>query len=174
MRVEKKGLAALALAALVVAAYWPALSAGFIWDDDFHLTENACVVGPLGFKAIWTPAAAYYYPLVLSNFWLQHLLWGLNPLPYHLVNVLMHIGCAALLWCVLRKLNVPGAWLGATLWALHPVQVESVAWVTELKNTQSALFYLLAILCFLQWERCRPLPRSRSRDWFYILSLLCA
>ena len=135
-----------------VPATWRWRGAGFIWDDDSHLTKNPCIIGPLGFKGIWTTAAATYYPLVLSNFWVQHALWGLNPLPYHLVNVAMHAACGILLWKVLRQLQVKGAWLGAALWALHPVQVESVAWITELKNTQSCFFYLLSILFFVKWR----------------------
>ncbi len=151
----------------VVAAYLPVWHAGFIWDDDAHLTENPCIVGPLGFKEIWTTAAATYYPLVLTTFWLEHAVWGFAPLPYHLVNVLVHSACAILLWVVLARLRVPGAWLGAALWALHPVNVESVAWVTELKNTQSCLFYLLTILLFLHWLEAK---RTAS----YSLALLCA
>jgi protein O-mannosyl-transferase len=157
-------LLALLLVAALAAVYQPVWHAGFIWDDDDHLTQNPCVVGPLGFKAIWTTSAAIYYPLVLTSFWLGHALWGLNPLPFHLLNVCAHAGCGLLLWRVLRALKVPGAWLGASLWALHPVQVESVAWITELKNTQSGLFFLLAILCFLRW-------RDRGREGDYALAL---
>jgi hypothetical protein len=144
-------LGAAALSACVLLVYLPVLHAGFIWDDDKHLTQNPCIVGPTGFAGIWTSAEATYYPLVLTTFWIQHALWGLAPLPYHLVNVLVHAACGVLLWMVLARLSVPGAWLGAALWALHPVQVESVAWVTELKNTQSCVFFLLAVLYFLKW-----------------------
>jgi len=141
-----------ALLVLTLAAYGPALRAGFIWDDDHHVTANRCIVGPLGFRAIWTTSSAVYYPLVLTSFWIEHAIWGLNPFFFHLVNILMHGMNAVILWRVLLRLEVPGAWFGAALWALHPVQVESVAWVTELKNAQSCLFYLLAILFFLKWR----------------------
>jgi tetratricopeptide (TPR) repeat protein len=103
-------------------------------------------------KEVWTSARAVYYPLVLTTFWTLHKFVGLSPWPYHLLNVLLHAGSAVLLWQVLRQLNVRGAWLGGALWALHPVMVQSVAWVTELKNTQSGFFYLLAIFYFLKWE----------------------
>ena len=103
--------------------------------DDDHLLQNPCIVGPLGFKAIWTTRTAVYYPLVLTSFWVGHALWNFNPLPYHLVNVAMHAACVLLLWRVLQDLKARGAWFGAALWALHPVQVESVAWITELKYT---------------------------------------
>jgi len=140
------------LIALVFIAYSPVFHAGFVWDDESHLTQNPCIVGPLGLKEVWTSTRAVYYPLVLTTFWVLHKFVGLNPLPYHILNVLMHAGSAVLLWRVLRQLGVRGAWLGAALWALHPVMVQSVAWVTELKNTQSCLFYLLSIFWFLKWE----------------------
>jgi tetratricopeptide (TPR) repeat protein len=146
---------ALLLIALVFIAYARVFSAGFIWDDESHLTRNPCVIGPFGLKEIWTTAQAVYYPFVLTTFWMLHKFVGLNPLPYHLLNVLLHAASAVLLWRILQLLKVRGAWLGAALWALHPVMVQSVAWITELKNTQSCLFYLLSILCFLKWQSRR-------------------
>lgn len=143
------------IVALTMTAYLPVWHAGFIWDDDSHLTENPCIVGPLGFGDIWTSSRAVYYPLVLTTFWIFHKIFGLNPLPYHFVNVIIHAASAAVLWRVLRRLNVRGAWLGAALWTLHPVMVQSVAWITELKNTQSCLFYLLTILFFLQADKAK-------------------
>jgi tetratricopeptide (TPR) repeat protein len=162
------------LVVAVILAYQQTWHAGFIWDDDAHLTENPCIVGELGIKGIWTTSAATYYPLVLTSFWVLHALWGLNPLPFHVVNVLMHAACALLLWRVLRGLNVRGAWLGAALWSLHPVMVESVAWITELKNTQSCFFYLLAILFFIKWCKTRNLADGRTAGGRYALVLLCA
>ncbi len=159
---------------LVFLAYLPALRGGFIWDDDAHLTANPCIVGPFGFKGIWTSSAATYYPLVLTSFWVQHAIWGLNPMPYHLVNIAMHAACAVLTWLVLRSLKVRGAWFGAALWALHPVQTESVAWITELKNTQSCLFYLLAIRFFLKWRAAGAFAGRKGTELDYALALLCA
>lgn len=152
----------------VFAVYTPVWWAGFVWDDDQHVTANPCIIGPLGLKEIWTTSAAQYYPLVLTTFWVEHALWGLNPLPYHLVNVVMQSVCAILLWRVLWNLSVPGAWLGAALWALHPLQVETVAWITEMKNTQSGVFYLLAILFFVKFLKAGNESRS------YILTLVCS
>jgi protein O-mannosyl-transferase len=140
------------LTALVFVAYARVFNAGFIWDDESHLTQNPCIIGPLGLKEIWTSERAVYYPLVLTTFWTLHKFVSLASFPYHLLNVLMHAGSALLLWRVLRQLEVRAAWFGAALWALHPVMVQSVAWVTELKNTQSCVFYLLSISCFLQWQ----------------------
>ena len=153
----------------VIVAYSPVWWAGYIWDDDLYVTANPCIVGPLGLKEIWTTSAADICPLTLTTFWVEHALWGLAPLPYHLVNVLLHGACAVLLWRVLRSLRVPGAWLGAALWALHPVQVESVAWITEMKNTQSGLFFLLSILFFVKWLRARD-RRTNRRGWNYALN----
>jgi protein O-mannosyl-transferase len=148
---RRDGILAALLLLATLLAYQSVRHAGFIWDDDRHLTANPCIVGPLGLKQIWTTQAARICPLTLTTFWVEHALWGLSPLPYHLVNVLLHGANAVLLWRLLRRLRVAGAWLGAALWALHPVQVETVAWITELKNTQSCLFYLLAVRFFLRW-----------------------
>jgi tetratricopeptide (TPR) repeat protein len=149
------------LVLLVVAAYARVWNAGFIWDDDAHLTQNVCVVGPAGLTEIWTTAEATYYPLVLTTLWALHKLVGLNPLPYHALNVLFHVANALLLWRVLKMLRIPGAWMAATLWALHPVMVQSVAWITEMKNTQSCFFYLLATFVFVKW--------NASRRWWQLL-----
>jgi tetratricopeptide (TPR) repeat protein len=158
----------------VILAYMPVWQAGFIWDDSVVLTANPCIVGPLGLKEIWTTSAADICPLTLTTFWIEHALWGLGPLPYHLVNLLLHGASAALLWRVLRALRVQGAWLGAALWALHPVAVESVAWITEMKNTESGLFFLLSILFFVRWLRAKGLDRRSGGSWNYALTLLFA
>ncbi len=167
---QREWLWAFLLIALVFVSYARVFNAGFIWDDESHLTRNPCIVGPLGLKEVWTSAQAVYYPLVLTTFWTVHKFAGLSSWPYHLLNVFLHAGSAVLLWQVLRQLNVRGAWLGAALWALHPVMVESVAWVTELKNTQSGFFYLLSIFCFLksdatiQGREISSSPLRRSGD----------
>src|SRR5438552_115498 len=147
---QRNWLWGLFLIALILMAYARVFNAGFIWDDESHLTRNPCIVGPLGLKEIWTSTRAVYYPLVLTSFWSLHKLVGLRPPPYHILNVLLHVASAVLLWRVLRQLDVRGAWLGGVLWALHPVMVQSLAWVMELKNTQSCLFYLLSIFWFLK------------------------
>jgi tetratricopeptide (TPR) repeat protein len=170
---------ALLLIAFVFIAYAQVFRADFIWDDESHLTRNPCVIGPLGLKEIWTTAQAVYYPLVLTTFWTLHKFIGLNPFPYHLLNILLHAASAVLLWRILQLLENRGAWLGAALWALHPVMVQSVAWITELKNTQSCLFYLLSILWFLKWQNRRKgaaassfqLERCRAGSWSKGLAL---
>jgi tetratricopeptide (TPR) repeat protein len=171
---RREWLWGLLLVAAVFLAYQPVWRAGFIWDDDMHVTANPCIVGPLGLKEIWTTSAARICPLVLTTFWVEHALWGLHPLPYHLINVFMHAAGALALWRVLRSLQVPGAWLGAALWALHPVQAETVAWITELKNTQSGLFYLLSILFFVKGLKAGATGDRRGDRWNYAWTLLFA
>ncbi|MGD0017572.1 MAG: tetratricopeptide repeat protein, partial [Verrucomicrobiia bacterium] len=152
---------------LTMVAYFPTMRAGFIWDDDDHLTNNPAMLSVEGLKQIWSSlAVSRYYPLTLTSFWVQRHFWGLHPLPYHAVNIALHTVNAVLLWTLLRRLQVRGAWVAATLWALHPVNVETVAWVTELKNTQSGLFFLLALLVFLRFE-----DGLRPRD--YVMALVC-
>jgi protein O-mannosyl-transferase len=167
---------AVLLVLLTLACYWPALANGFIWDDREHLTGNPHLQGLTGLVSLWTTSAARICPLVLTSFWVQRALWGLVPWPYHLVNILMHAASGLALWQVLRALKVRGAWFGAALWVLHPVAVESVAWITELKNTQSALFYLLSIWCFVRWRQAalrRPQQQGWGSEKFYVLALLC-
>jgi protein O-mannosyl-transferase len=165
-------LSGAALMALTVLAYQGVRHAGFIWDDDMHVTANPVVVGPLGWTEIWTSRAARYFPLTLTTFRIEHALWGLDPVAYHAVNVLLHGACAVILWRVLRGLRVWGAWMGAALWALHPVQVETVAWVTELKNTQSCLFYLVCAGFFLRWLAASSGEATGRRRWSYGLMLV--
>jgi len=154
---------------LVVAAYWPALRGGFIWDDDAYVTENPMLTDTNGLHEIWFSAhtQSQYFPLVYTTFRWEHALWGLHPSGYHLVNVLLHGLNAALVWIVLRRLSIPGAWLAAAIFALHPVQVETVAWVTELKNIESLLFYLLSLMAWMKF-----IDRTGPGQWrFYLLAL---
>jgi hypothetical protein len=173
-RFRRDWLSGLILILFVIAAYTPVWKGGFVWDDSIILTTNPCIVGPLGLKEIWSTPVADICPLTVTTLWAEHALWGLNPLPYHLVNVLMHGLSAVVLWRVLRSLRVYGAWLGASLWALHPVAVESVAWVTEMKNTESGLFFLLSILFFVRWLTTKDLAERVGGKWNYAFSLLFA
>jgi tetratricopeptide (TPR) repeat protein len=159
---------------LVFLAYLPALHGGFIWDDDFYVTENPTLHNGEGLWQIWfmVGAVPQYYPMVHTTFWLEHHLWGLNPFGYHLVNILLHAMAAILFWQVLLRLRVPGAWLAATIFALHPVEVESVAWITERKNVLSAVFYFAAALAYLRfvaWEESGGPNRLR---WHWYLGAL--
>src|SRR5262245_25518964 len=130
------GFAVLLLA--TCCAYLPAMQGQFIWDDEAHVTRPE-LQSLHGLFRIWfeLDATQQYYPLLHSAFWIEHQLWGDSTLGYHLVNVLWHALAAWMVFLVLRKLKVPGAYLAAAIFALHPVQVESVAWITEQKNTLS-------------------------------------
>jgi protein O-mannosyl-transferase len=140
-----------ALVLAVVAVYLPALRAGFVWNDDTYVTDNPTLDGAAGLRLVWTEPKAneQYYPVVFTSFWLEKRLWGLAPFGYHLVNVLLHAGCALLLWALLSRLGLPGAGWAAALFALHPMCVESAAWITERKNTLSLFLSLLAMLIYL-------------------------
>ncbi len=137
----------------VLLAYLPALRGGFLWDDDAHVTRQS-LRSLHGLWRIWFEAGAtqQYYPLLHSAFWIEHRLWGDSLLCYHLLNVALHAGAAWLLFALLRRLSFPVPRLAALLFALHPVCVESVAWISEQKNTLSAVFYLLSALTYLRFD----------------------
>ncbi|MDE3099753.1 MAG: tetratricopeptide repeat protein [Verrucomicrobiota bacterium] len=159
---ETGWLWALLLGAATVVAYLPAWHAGFIWDDNQYVTNNPTLRSLHGLWQIWLQPGAtpQYYPLTFTTFWLEYHLWGLNPLGYHLLNVVLQSANAILVWIILRKLRVPGAWLAAGLFALHPVCVESVAWVTERKNMLSGFLYLCGILAAIRFW----LPEGCAED----------
>jgi len=157
----------LILVLLVIVAYLPALRWDFIWDDDFHVTKCEPLRTLAGLGQIWFQPGAtqQFYPLTWTSFWIDFHLWGLNPFWYHAENILLHGINAVLVWRILRRLNVPGAWLGGALFALHPVCVESVAWISERKNTLSGLFFLLAILAALEfWLPRRAASGGKSAE----------
>ena len=152
---------ALALAFLVVISYLPALEAGFVWDD-LIFVEEAAVHEWSGLWSIWFSPTdiereGHYWPIVYTSFWLEHKLWGLAPLGYHAVNLALHLVNVLLAWRLLQRLAVPGAWVIAAVFAVHPLHVESVAWVIERKDLLSALFYLTAALTWIRFVRA-PRP----------------
>ena len=154
-----------ALAAATFLAYQPAWRGGLVWDDDAHVTRTD-LRSAHGLWRIWTDlkATQQYYPLLHSAFWIEHKLWGDATLGYHLVNIALHVLAAFLVWVILRRLNIGGAFLAAAIFALHPVHVESVAWITELKNTLSAVFYLGAALAYLSFD-------GKRRGGWYALAM---
>ena len=140
------------LLTLSTGAYLPALRSGFVGlDDETYVVNNATLRSTAGLLQIWLEptASPQYYPITFSAFWLQYQLWGAHPHGYHALNVALHALDSTLLWLVLRRLDVPGAFLAAVIFALHPVHVESVAWITELKDVLSTACYLLALLAWL-------------------------
>ena len=167
-------LAGAAIVLVTLAVYLPAMKAGFIWDDDSMLTANPLVQSPDGLRAIWfSTEPADYWPLTYSSLWLEWRMWGMNASGYHVTNILLHAFSAVLLWRVLLRMRVPGAWVAALIFAVHPVNVESVAWITERKNTLAMCLGLLALLWFLRFydESRIANPESRARKW-YGLALL--
>ena len=163
-------LAALALAVLVSASYFPALQGGFVWDDSIFVEEPA-VRDMSGLSTIWfSPEKianeGHYWPVVYSSFWLEHKLWGYDPAGYHIVNVLLHLLNCILVWRLMLHLEVPGAWLVAAVFGVHPLRVESVAWIIERKDLLSGLFFLAAALVWIQSE-----GRPRKRAYLLAMAL---
>ena len=165
---QRTAFRASVLLALTLLVYLPSYRAGFIWDDDTYLTKNPLMQqGWAGLHDIWfSPKPIAWFPLTFTSFWLEWRLWGMNSAGYHIVNVLLHAANAVLLWRVLRQLRIRAAWMAALLFAVHPVCVASVSWITERKNTLSMLFYLLCLLLYLRSESApqpaRPLERARD------------
>ena len=149
-------LAFLVLGLLVVVPYLPAmLWGGFVWDDFVYIKADP-VREVSGLWQIWLSPSDikkedHYLPLTYTTFWLEHKLWGFDPTGYHIVNVLLHLANTLLLWHLLRRLAVPGAWMVAAVFAVHPLHVESVAWVIERKDVLSGLFYLAAVLAWMRF-----------------------
>jgi Flp pilus assembly protein TadD len=173
-------LLAVVLAVVTFVAYQPVWHAGYIWDDDLHVTQNVNLRSFPGLYRIWFEPLAdqQYYPLQLTSFWIEYHLWGVRPFGYHAVNILLHALNALLLWMVLQRLEVPGAWLAAAVFAVHPVQVESVAWISEIKNLLSTTFYLGTLLAFFRFRPLSGEAQAGSSPWrFYSLAIalfLCA
>ena len=167
---RRDGLAALALGLLVTVCYLPAmLWGGLNWDDQIW-SHSRAVREWSGLGAIWSwptriEGEVHYWPLTYTTFWLEHKIWGLAPAGYHVVNVLLHLLNSLLVWRLLLRLAVPGAWLAAAVFAVHPLHVESVAWIIERKDVLSGLFYLAAVLVWLRFL-------EQPRPWRYGLALL--
>jgi protein O-mannosyl-transferase len=162
------GAAVLLLA--VCGVYWPALRGPFLWDDLLVVNQNPLVTGKLGFGSIWFHTD---FPLTNVAFWLEWLAWGDHAVGYHVVNGLLHALSAMLLWRVLARLRIPAPWLAAMIFAVHPVCVGSVAWISELKNTLSLPFFLLSLLWYLRSEPDLRVSGFKFRvSALYSLSLL--
>jgi len=155
---------------LTILAYLPAVHGDFIWDDwQLFIVKNPMLRDWQGLYNIWfSTKSADYYPLAYTSFWLDWHIWELEPTGYHLVNILLHAASSVLLWRVLKRLRIPGGWLAAMLFALHPVNVESVAWIAERKNTLSFLFYVGAGLSYLHF-----LGRGQKTKYALALILFC-
>ena len=168
---RKNWFASLLILGVVIVVYWPAFAAGFLWDDYTMVSDSALLRGPL--RIIWfTAVPADYFPLTYSSLWLEWRLWGDNPMGYHIVNVLLHAVSCIILWRVLARLKLPGAFLAAMLFAVHPVNVESVAWIAERKNALAMAFFMLtawSFVCFAENGKLRYYFLSLAA---FLLSLL--
>ncbi len=141
----------LLIAGLALLAYRPSLNGGFILDDDVYLTDCPTIAASDGLYSYWcTSEPVDYYPVFNTMLWIEWRLWGPHPAGYRAINLLLHIVSALLVWMILQKLSIPGAFLAALLFAVHPVNVESVAWVVQRKNTLSMFFFLLSVLWYLK------------------------
>lgn len=154
-------LVGLGLILLVLTAYWPATTAGYIWDDDDHILHNNALRSADGLWRIWTELGEtpQYYPLTHTTFWLEFRLWGLDPRGYHVTNILLHALSSVVLWRLLRAMAIPGALVVAALFAVHPLHVESVAWITERKNVLAWLLYFCAFRVY--WSMLGGLSPER-------------
>jgi hypothetical protein len=166
-----------------MAVYLPSLHGGFIWDDDTLITQNSAVKSADGLYSIWfTSWSGDYVPLTSFLFWIEWHLWQGNACGFHAVNILLHAANVVLLWRVLLRLGIPGAFLGALLFAIHPVCAASVTWVAETKNTLSMLFYLGSVLLFLDYDESRSASKNgneavagkRERRLFFSALILFA
>lgn len=161
---------ALTLCVLTILVYRPAWHGGFIWDDDRYVIHNLLLTAPDGLRRIWFSlnAPSQYFPLAYTVLRIERSLWDLNPTGYHWVNIFLHLGNVLLVWCILARLKVPGAWLAAAIFALHPIQVESVAWISELKNVLMGFFFLLTLLAWVEYVDAT----SKRRRVLYLAALI--
>jgi len=170
MKLDRTFWTGFGIVGLAIIVYIPAMQAGYVWDDDVFLHNNPLIKAADGLYRFWfTTQPPDYFPLTSSMLWIEWRLWGDNPAGYHVVNILLHAGSCLLLWRVLRQLAIPGAWLAALIFALHPVNVESVAWITQRKNTLPMLFYLASLLLYLKYDRAPA--ESAIRKPFYAAAL---
>lgn len=163
-------------AAIFVAtaiAYWPGVHGGPVWDDSAHVTPRA-LQSWHGLWRIWFElgASQQYYPLLHSAFWIEHRFWGDAVLGYHLTNVFQHALCACLVVMIVRFLKLPGAWLAGFVFALHPVCVEAVAWISEQKDTLSGVFYLASALMYLNFDRSRRRSQYAGAMALFLFALM--
>src|SRR5262245_5226480 len=159
---------AVALMLMVAAVYIPAGECKFIWDDDEYVVKQPVVHDIRGLEKIWfdVTATPQYYPLVFTSFWAEFRAGELRPSLYHWDNIVLHGLNAVLLWGILRRLRVPGSWFAAAIFAVHPVHVESVAWITERKNVLSGFFYLSALLAYLHFRPLEPGNGKGHWAWY--------
>jgi len=166
---------ALGIAGVVLWIYGPSLHGSFLWDDDSYVTDNRLLHSVAGLGTIWFQPGAFrdWYPIEETALWVEWHLWGLDPLGYHIVNVVLHVVSAWLVWRLLARFGLRLAWIGGLLFAIHPVQVESVAWISELKNTLAQPFILLAMISYLNFEQRKNARAYGLALGCFLVAVLC-
>lgn len=163
-------------ALLVLIGYWiyyPCLTGGWIWDDTMLVTDNDTLRSLSGLGRIWFAAPSTdYWPVTWTFLWIEYQLWGLHTLGYHLCSVTLHIVSAFLIWRLLDRLGLRWRWLGALIFLVHPLAVESVAWISEIKNTLSLPFFLLSLLAFIDADQKQKPQLYTWAFVFYLLAML--
>ena len=173
----------LALGVLIAVVYFPAALAGFVWDDSI-MRELRAVSTWGGIWELWfDPVGAYleggtrkeghYWPLLYTTFWIEHKLWGFSPAGYHIVNILIHFANTVLLWRLLVRLAVPGAWFVAAVFAVHPLHAESVVWIMARKDMLATLFCLAALLMWLRFVESPRRGRYAGALLLFAAAMLC-
>jgi protein O-mannosyl-transferase len=151
------GLAIIILASFL--AYLPSINGGFVLDDDILVTSNKVIQATDGLYRFWCSLEpSDYWPVTNTTFWIEWRLWGMNPIGYHVTNLILHVVEALLIWIILRNLCVPGAFLATVIFTVHPVNVESVAWIAQRKNLMAMLLFLLSILWYLKFFKLASQP----------------
>jgi len=165
----------LLIAGATLWIYWPALRGDFVWDDGWYITTNPLLHNLTGLWKFWFQPGSWveYYPIQETVLWTQWQLWGNDTLGYHLTSLILHIINALLVWHLLSKFGLRLAWLGGLLFAVHPAQVESVAWISEMKNTLSLPFFLLSMSAWIDYEEHK---QKRDYQWalgLFLIAMLC-
>jgi len=168
-------LPTLAIVAAILFIYGPVLHGGWLWDDDLYFAGNPLLRDPDRIWKAWFEPGSFidYYPILETVEWFQWQLWGMDTLGYHLTSLALHLVSALLVWRLLSKFGLRLAWLGGLIFAVHPVQVESVAWIVELKNTLSLPPFLLALCAWIDYRE-----HGKPRDYLlavalFLFAMLC-
>ena len=168
------GLKRLLLALVIIVAGWlvfqPAMSGDWLWDDNLVETDNVALRTLPGLKIIWTMQEDW--PLSMSLLWTEWHVWGKNPAPFHICNLILHLACGLLVWRLLSRLGLRWAWLGGLLFVIHPLAVETAAWICETKNTLSLLFFLLSLDAWLDYGAAGGGWNYARSVFFYLAAML--
>ena len=164
-----RAVAILLILAVTFFAFYPALENGFVhWDDDIYVTENPLIrsISRVNIRQIFSSTfSAQYQPLIVLSFMLEYRLFGLDPFFYHLDNLILHLlNCLLVFWLIflISQKNIPVSFVTTLLFAIHPLRVESVAWVSERKDVLYAFFFLLVIIFYYYYLREHPNLKDSS------------